>query len=206
MLKRLIALVEEHSMAVALEGLLPQVLRGAEFEIRPFQCKDDLLKRLPERLRGYAHWLPQECAILVLVDRDDDDCLVLKQRLENIAAEAGLLSKTTAGPERRFQVVNRIVVEELESWFFGDWPAVRAAYPGVPETVPQKAGYRDPDAIRGGTWEQLERILQRAGYFRSGLRKNELARAVSAHMQPERNTSKSFQAFRSALQLAEEWQ
>ncbi len=77
---------------------------------------------------------------------------------------------------------------------------------GVPETVPQKAGYRDPDAIRGGTWEQLERILQRAGYFRSGLRKNELARAVSAHMQPERNTSKSFQAFRSALQLAEEWQ
>lgn len=71
MLKRLIALVEEHSMAVALEGLLPQVLRGAEFEIRPFQCKDDLLKRLPERLRGYAHWLPQECAILVLVDRDE---------------------------------------------------------------------------------------------------------------------------------------
>ncbi|CAH1745233.1 conserved protein of unknown function [Thauera humireducens] len=206
MLERLIALVEEHSMAVALERLLPRVLRGAEFEVRPFQCKDDLLKRLPERLRGYAHWLPKEYAILVLVDRDDDDCLLIKQRLENIAAEAGLLSKTTAGPERRFQVVNRIVVEELESWFFGDWPAVRAAYPRVPETVPQKAAYRDPDAIRGGTWEQLERILQRAGYFKSGLRKNELARAVSAHMQPERNTSQSFQVFRSALQLTEDWQ
>lgn len=204
MLERLIALVEEHSMAVALEGLLPKVLQGIEFEVHPFQCKDDLLKKLPQRLRGYAHWLPREWGILVLVDRDDEDCLLLKQRLENIAAESGLLSKTTVGPNHRFQVVNRIVVEELESWFFGDWPAVCAAYPGVPETVPQRAGFRDPDAIRGGTWEQLERIFQRAGYFKSGLRKSELARAVSMHIQPERNTSKSFQVFRSALLFAEE--
>jgi hypothetical protein len=58
-----------------------------------------------------------------------------------------------------------LAIEELEAWFFGDMDAVRALYPRVPETLEQRAGFRDPDAIRGGTWEALERILQRAGYF-----------------------------------------
>lgn len=204
MLERLIVLVEEPSMEAALEALLPRLLTQGDFEIRAFQCKDELLKRLPERLRGYAQWLPENWAILVLLDRDDSDCLKLKQTLEQMATEAGLLTKTTVGAGQRFQVVNRIVVEELESWFFGDWSAVCAAYPRVPATIPKKDGFRDPDAIRGGTWEQLERILQRAGYFSTGLRKYELARAVSANMLPERNTSRSFQVLCEAVATTEQ--
>ena len=42
-------------------------------------------------------------------------------------------------------------------------------------------------------------MLQAAGYFKTGLRKIELARTIAEHMDPERNTSRSFQAFRSAL-------
>lgn len=205
MLEKLIVLVEEPSMEVALDSLLPAMLANAETEIRRFQCKDDLLKQLPARLRGYAEWLPENWAILVLVDRDDDDCVALKQRLENIAAEAGLLSKSAAGHGKRFQVVNRLAIEELEAWFFGDWPAVQTVFPRVPATTPKKAGFRDPDAIAGGTWEALERVMQRSGYFQTGLRKHEFARTVAPHMDPQRNTSQSFQALRGALAAAEAW-
>lgn len=99
----------------------------------------------------------------------------------------------------RYAVVNRLAIEELEAWFFGDWEAVRRAYPRVNPNVPAQARYRQPDAIRGGTWEALERVLQSAGYFASGLRKIEAARAVAAHMEPTRNASPSFQALRVAL-------
>lgn len=202
MLEKLIVFVEEYSMEAALELLLPKLLRGIEFQFIRFQCKDDLLKKAPERLRGYASWLPDTWRILVLVDRDDDDCAALKARLERMAAEAGLQTKTAAGNGQRFQVVNRIAIEELEAWFFGDWLAVQAAYPRVPATVPQKSGFRDPDAIAGGTWEALERILEKAGYFSTGLRKLECARAVAAHMEPGRNSSNSFQEFCGAVAAA----
>jgi hypothetical protein len=205
MLEKLIVLVEEPSMEVALEQLLPRLMHDVDYEIRRFQCKDDLLKNLPDRLRAYSSWLPPTWAILVLVDRDDDDCHMLKQTLENMAAAAGLVSKTLAGNGNGFQVANRIAIEELEAWFFGDWAAVQAAYPRVPATIPQKAGFRDPDAILGGTWETLERVLKKSGYFKSGLRKMECARTVAQHMDPARNSSKSFQAFSGAVSAAVAW-
>lgn len=202
MLEKLIVYVEELSMEAALEQLLPKMLNDVDFEIRRFQCKDDLLKNLPSRLNAYRTWLPENWAILVLVDRDDDDCQELKLNLENMAVDAGLLSKTASGAGNRFQIANRIVIEELEAWFFGDWSAVQSAYPRVPATIPQKAGFRDPDAIQGGTWEALERVLKKAGYFNTGLRKLECARKVAEHMEPARNNSKSFRAFNSAVLAA----
>jgi hypothetical protein len=93
----------------------------------------------------------------------------------------------------------RVAVEELEAWFFGDMDAVRAAYPRVPPTLERGAGYRDPDAIRGGTEEALQRVLQKAGYFAGGLRKIEAAGAIAKHMDPRRNSSRSFQVFRDML-------
>jgi hypothetical protein len=150
-------------------------------------------------LEGYASWLPDRWRILVLVDRDDDDCVVLKEKLEKIAAAASLKTKTAVGAGRKFQVVNRIAIEELEAWFFGDWEAVRNAYPRVPVGIPEKAAYRDPDSIAGGTWEALERVLKNAGYFTTGLRKIELARSVARHMDPRRNRSRSFRALVEAI-------
>ena len=82
-------LVEEPSMEVFLRGLLPRLLGPVHFEIRAFQCKEDLLKRLPDRLRGYA-WFPEAYRIVVVVDRDSDDCRQLKQELERHARQAGL--------------------------------------------------------------------------------------------------------------------
>lgn len=205
MLDKLIVLVEEPSMEMALEQLLPRMLAGADFQIIRFQCKDDLLKNLPDRLRGYSQWLPANWVILVLVDRDDDDCRVLKQAMEKMAEDARLLSKTLAGHGQPFQVANRIAVEELEAWFFGDWTAVQAAYPRVSASQVSKQGFRDPDAVLGGTWEALERVLKKAGYFKTGLRKMECAKQVAQHMEPARNASRSFQAFAGAVASAASW-
>jgi len=186
-------------MEAALRVLLPRLLGGLSFEVHPYQGKDDLLKRLPERLKGYSAWLPDDYRIVVIVDRDDDDCVALKQRLEQMATDAGLRSRTNADG-RAYQVVNRLAIEELEAWYFGDWDAVRAAYPRVSETIPSQAKYRDPDAIAGGTWEAFERVLKRAGYFQTGLRKIEAARAVAEYWRPDVNRSRSFQVFRDVLQ------
>lgn len=191
-------MVEEPSMEAALRALLPSVLGATTFEIYPFQCKDELLGRLPDRLRGYASWLPDDHRVVVVVDRDDDDCRKLKRKLEAMAAAAGLVTRSNAEGDR-YAVVNRLAIEELEAWYFGDWEAVRSAYPRLPATIPARAGYRDPDAVAGGTWEAFERILQKAGYFQGGLRKLEAARTIAPLMDPARNTSRSFQLFSSTL-------
>lgn len=192
-------LVEEQSMEAALRILLPRVLGDLSFQVYPYQCKDDLLKRLPDRLRGYSAWLPADFRIIVIVDQDDDDCRELKTRLDQIAIDAGLRTRRRTGAQP-YQVVNRLAIEELEAWYFGDWEAVRAAYPRVPATIPQRAKYRDPDAIVGGTWEAFQRILQRAGYHQTGLRKIEAARAIAEHWKPEINRSDSFRVFHDVLQ------
>lgn len=191
-------LVEEPSMEAALRLIIPKISDALSFEIYPYRCKQDLLGKLPARLKGYAAWLPQDWRIVVIVDRDDDDCAALKRQLEKAARDAGLISRTRRAGGG-FQVVNRLAIEELEAWFFGDWDAVCAAYPGVDRNVPNKSKYRDPDAISGGTWEALERILRRAGHFQTGLRKIEAARAIAQHMNPAANRSRSFGAFRDAL-------
>ncbi len=186
-------------MEAALRVLLPKILGDVSFEVYPYQCKDDLLTRLPDRLRGYSSWLPIDWRIAVIVDRDDDDCQELKSRLEKMAADAKLRTRSNAG-KQSYQVVNRLAIEELEAWYFGDWDAVKAAYPRVPTTIPNQASYRDPDAIAGGTWEAFERVMKRAGYFQNGLRKIEAARAVANKWNPTFNRSCSFRVFLKALQ------
>ena len=80
-------LVEEPSMEAALRLLLPKVLGDLSFEIYQHLCKDELLLRLPQRLRGYGQrcksdaWFRDHCRIVVVIDRDDDDCARLKRRL-----------------------------------------------------------------------------------------------------------------------------
>ena len=189
-------------MEAFLRGLLPRLLPADRtFEVHAFQGKSDLLGKLEARLQGYAQWLPADWRLFVVVDRDDDDCRALKQRLEAVAGRAGLVTRSQAGGAD-WQLVNRIAIEELESWYFGDWVAVTARYPRVSAHVPQRQGLRDPDAIAGGTWEAFERVMQRDGYFKAGLAKIEAARSIATRIVPERNRSASFRAFHAALMEA----
>ncbi len=190
-------------MKEALDKLLPKVLsHEIDFKIIDHGSKKALLTEVPKRFAGYAKWGDPSLRILVLVDRDDQDCKLLKQHLEDAAASAGLATKTHPDEQGRFKVVNRIVVEELEAWFFGDVPALAAAYPGVPPSLAAKSAYRIPDAIKGGTWEALERVLKAAGHYPGSdrLPKIEVARRIAERMQPPVNRSQSFRMFVSGLQ------
>jgi hypothetical protein len=196
-IERVEFLVEEPSMKAALECVVPTLLGEVAFEVHEYQGKPDLLGKLPQRLKGYRDWMPDTWRICVIVDRDGDDCAALRARMDRIARRAGCIVRPREA-SGTWQVINRVAIEELEAWFFGDWEAVRAAYPSVGATLPKKRGFRHPDGIVG-TWEALERVLQAAGYFRAGLRKIEAARAIAAHMAPDRNRSPSFIALRDAL-------
>ncbi|MEI6457241.1 MAG: hypothetical protein WCO93_13200, partial [bacterium] len=108
-------LVEELSAEAALLNIVPKILgASASFEIHPYQCKDDLLSKLPRVMRGYAKWLPDDWRIMVLVDEDRSDCDALKERMELAADAARLVTRTMAGSSNRhakFQVLNRISIE-----------------------------------------------------------------------------------------------
>lgn len=200
---RLFVHVEEPSMKEALDNLLLSLLPLYRVDIRIIDhgSKKALLANVPDRLRGYAKWADPALRVIVLVDRDEDDCRALKANLEGAALVAGLTTKTAPGRLGEFQVVNRIVIEELEAWFLGDIEALADSYPGVPPTLARKAAFRDPDAIRGGTWEALSRVLKAAGHYGGSdrLPKIEVARRVSSKMVPSRNRSHSFKVFVAGL-------
>ena len=191
--------VEEPSMEAFLKGWLPRFLpQGCGFDIHPYQGKPALLRKLGNRLRGYAAWMPAEYRIVVVVDRDNDECEEIKSSLERICERAGLRSRRAAGgPD--WQVVTRIAIEELEAWYFGDWAAVRAAYPHAVVSPPARLLRQGPDGIRGGTWEAFERVLRGRGYFKEGLAKVQAATDIAQHIDPARNRSPSFGVFRDAL-------
>ena len=197
---RLDILVEEESAEHLLRVLTPQIVPGVPFEIRRFSGKPALLRALPERMRGYAQMfrIDPSLRVLVLVDRDDDDCFVLKAQLEGIVRNSGLPTLSSSGTTPA-AVATRIAVEELEAWLFGDISALRQVYPKVPASLDRQARYRDPDAIAGGTWESLERVLQRHGYHPAGLPKIRVAGAVARYMDVETNRSHSFVQFRDGV-------
>lgn len=158
-------LVEDYSTKEFLTNILPKIFdKKIEYRIHSFQGKSDLINKLPSRLQGYKDWINDDYKIIVLLDRDDEDCLKLKEKLEVIAKNSGLITKSSVGQNDFFQIINRLAIEEVEACFFGDISAICQAYPKISKNIESQKLYRDPDAIKGGTWEALERVLQKAGY------------------------------------------
>ena len=205
-------LVEDQSGSIAVNVLQEKIL-GANgsphsWKIHPFKGsgripedlhrKSDpakwlLLNRLPRRLQGYGKGLDASSAVVVVVDLDDRDCIALKRDLLEVLDAC----------DPRPAVLFRIAVEESEAWLLGDRAAVKAAYPRAKDSV--LACYRQ-DAICG-TWEVLadavhaggSATLAKSGYPETGRAKSEWARKIAPHIDPDRNRSPSFQAFRDGV-------
>lgn len=189
-------LVEEASMERMLHHLVPRLPpEGVSFNVRTFSGKQDLLRRLPDRPRGYRDWIGySNTVVVVIVDRDAEDCVELKAKLDDMATSSGLTVASVAA-SRPGNIINRIAVEELEAWFLGCVEAIRAAYPRVPATLADRSSLRDPDAVRGGTAEALSRVLSQAGYHRGGLRRTGGVDDIAQHMKVSANRSVSFGHF-----------
>ena len=100
---QLVLFVEEPSAREMLNGLLPRMLPSdMKFRCIVFEGKQDLEKRLPRKLKG---WQAPETAFVVLRDKDNSDCVRIKERLVQICHDAG-----------RADTLVRIACYELESW------------------------------------------------------------------------------------------
>ncbi|WP_308387597.1 DUF4276 family protein [Acidithiobacillus sp. AMEEHan] len=189
-------LVEEPSAEEALRHVLPKLLRGrARWKLINLGSKHKLLKALPGRLAAYRDRIDrgEPLRVVVLVDQDSDDCASLKRQLEDMARTAGLATKTHPDAQKHFHVVNRIAVEELESWFIGDAAALRQAFSSLPTVDVGKGIFRNPD--NGGSWEALHRFLKKHGIYKSSYPKIDAARRIAPKLDLQANRSRSFQVF-----------
>ncbi len=194
-------LVEEQSAEEALRHLLPKLLEGrVPAKVINLGSKHKLLHALPGRLAAYAKRIAagEILRVAVLVDRDNDDCEALKARLEQAAASAGLTTKSAACSEQTFTVLNRIVVEELESWFIGDPAALRKAFSSLPRIAPDTGIFRNPD--NGGSWEALHRYLKKHGIYKNSFLKIDAARRIAPHLDLQQNRSRSFRVFVAGME------
>ena len=129
----------------------------------------------------------------MVVDLDDRNCVAFKDEL--------LAVLDACGP--RPPTLFRIAIEESETWLLGDRAAVKAAYPLAKDSVLDD--YKQDDIC--GTWEVLadavhaggSAALMKSGWPAPGEAKCEWAEKIAPFMDPDRNQSPSFQAFRDGV-------
>lgn len=131
---KIVFLLEELSMKVLLDGLLPRLFPGLSFLCVPHEGKQELEKSIPRKLRA---WNEPNVRFVVVRDKDGADCGILKQGLMHLTQEGG-----------RADTLVRIACQELEAWYFGDPDALARVF-GREDLrhIAKKAQFRDPDAI-----------------------------------------------------------
>jgi Domain of unknown function (DUF4276) len=171
----LVFMLEERSMKVFLEGLLPRVLPPeVPFKLIPHEGKTDLERSIARKLRT---WRTPDTRFVVVRDQDSGDCTKIKQRLSKLCHDAG---------KAEAHVV--IACRELEAWFIGDLEAVGRAYdqPAL-AALQDKAKYRDPDHVSSPSRELAALV--------PGYGKVDGARRMGTCMPPDRSRSRSFTHF-----------
>ncbi len=176
-MSRVVFLLEEYSMKVLLDGLLPRLFPGLPFLCVPHEGKQDLEKSIPRKLRA---WREPGVRFVVVRDNDGADCRAVKQNLVQLTLAGG-----------RADTLVRIACQELESWYFGAPHALANAFerPNL-RRLADKARFRDSDAIdqpARALAEQVEEFQKVSGARR-------MAQALTRE-----NRSRSFQVLISGI-------
>lgn len=171
---RLIFLLEEPSMKELLDGLLPRIFPGLNFQCVPHEGKSDLDKSIPRKLKA---WLEPGVRFVVVRDNDNADCSDIKAKLVRQCQQAG-----------RPDTLVRLVCQELESWYIGDLAALAEAYPesGI-DTPGNHYRYMNPDK-----WQKPSVELERAI---PAFQKNDGARRMARRLSAGANQSHSYRVF-----------
>lgn len=175
----LVFLLEEPSAKKVLDEILPRFLpTEVTFICIPHEGKTDLEQSIPNKLRG---WNVPNSWFVVVRDKDQGDCIALKQRLKQLCTDNG-----------RPETLVRIVVHELESWFLGDLAAVAHAFnqPTLAKKQNSKK-FRNPDALANAQ-QELKKLIK-------GYQKNSGARAIAPHLSLIDNQSESYRQFLSGV-------
>jgi hypothetical protein len=133
-MSRVVFLLEEYSMKVFLEGLLPRLFPRLAFICVAHEGKQDLERSIPRKLRA---WREPGVRFCVVRDNDGRDCLELKRELASLCRKGG-----------REETLIRIACQELEAWYFGEPDALAGALGREDlRRVVGRARFRNPDAI-----------------------------------------------------------
>jgi len=179
---RIIFLLEEPSMRVLLDAWLPRLfpgwVDGEHFQCVPHQGKSDLDSSIPRKL---AAWRIPGDRFVIVRDNDGADCIDLKARLRRVCRNNG-----------KPETLIRLVCQELESWYLGDLAALAQVF-DVPkaDTPAHRKRFADPDNWRKPS-KEVKRLIP-------AFQKTGGARAMAAHLRPERNRSDSLQVFVSGV-------
>ena len=154
-------LLEGESDEIVLGALLPKIPAEITYAFHVFQSKQNLLKKLPERLRGYHSWLPPDWKIVILRDTDLEDCKKLKEHIRDIVAQEDFSIFSNTNVTKKGIVIIRLAMQEMEAWFFGDAEALRQAYPRLPETLDKRRNIATltPSLLPGKNWKESCRRL-----------------------------------------------
>jgi hypothetical protein len=180
----IVVLAEEPSGRIIAEHLARKLDLGERTLCLEHQGKGDLERSFPRKIGYWRSQRPPR--FVVMRDNDGDNCVKLKARLLALVP-----------PKAASRVKIRLVVQELESWYFGDLDAVtRAGLLTAIELSQQKRKprYRDPDGIRYAK-QEFKKKIARGGQI-------ELARRIGPHLNLTENRSRSFHAFVEALRWA----
>ncbi len=171
---KVIFLLEESSMQVLLEGILPRLFPGLNFQCLAHKGKYDLDQNITRLLRN---WREPGTRFVIVRDNDNGDCRALKERLRQLCQQS-----------RRNDTLIRIVCQELEAWYLGEPRAMAFAF-GVESLwrIGNRAKYRNPDALLKPS-DDVKRLVR-------GFRKIDAARRMAEHLTREGNRSHSFAVF-----------
>lgn len=175
---RLIFMLEEPSMKVLLDSLVPRVLPGWQpnqhFLCVKHEGKSDLDKSLPRKLKA---WQSPGDRFMIVRDNDNADCSVVKRNYELMCQSCG-----------RPDTVIRLVCQELEAWYLGDLHGLADLYadPKLASPAMYKR-YAQPDE-----WQKPSAELDR--HVRN-FQKSSAARGMASRLNLEQNRSRSFQVF-----------
>jgi hypothetical protein len=178
MIGRIIFLLEEPSMKLLLDGLLPRLFPGwvvnQHFQCLKFDGKSDLDRNIPRKLSAWR--IPGDRFVIVR-DNDNTDCIKLKTRLQALCVTSG-----------RPETLIRLACQELESWYVGDLPALAQAFGDLRLDAPaMRKRFAVPDDWQKPSLE-LSRLIP---LFQKGSG----ARAMAASLHETGNRSVSFQVF-----------
>ena len=83
---KLVFLLEERSMKVLLDIILPKILpEGVSFQTIPHEGKSELEKSIPIKLRA---WNEPNVAFVIVHDQDSNNCIELKKKLVSLCSNS----------------------------------------------------------------------------------------------------------------------
>ncbi|EIM31681.1 hypothetical protein LepocDRAFT_00004150 [Leptothrix ochracea L12] len=177
-MKELVFLVEGEAERNLLDALMPRLLpEGMGYRVIPFQGKQDMEKRMGQRIRGYQN---ATARFIVLRDQDSHtDCVALKQGLQ----------ARCQGTGREAQCLVRIACTELETFYLADLTAVAQALdiPSLSKHQENKK-FRNPDHL-GSPSRELKALTKNRYEKRAG------SRAIGQYLSLDNTRSPSFKYF-----------